>query len=76
MAKIDAEYGMLVEDKNGKAIGKIDSTIMDSWSGEPRKYVVRLAEDVSAIFFSPENIAKVTEKKVILNLAADELERT
>jgi hypothetical protein len=73
---MDIEIGTPVEDKNGHAIGKIDHVIMDSWSGEPRKYVTRLADDVSAIYFTPGNIAETTGQKVKLNVAADEMERT
>jgi len=49
---------------------------MDGWSGEPRKYMVRLGDDVSAVFFTPENVAEVTKKNVKLNLAAEEIEQT
>ncbi len=76
MAKMDIEYGMSVKDKNGKSLGKVDHIIMDAWSGEPRKYMVRLDDDVSAIYFTPENVAEVTKKTVRLNLAAEDIERT
>ena len=73
---MDIEYGMSVADKNNRPLGTIDHIIMDSWSGEPRKFVVRLDDDVSAVYFKPENVAEVTEKNVKLNLAAEEVERT
>jgi hypothetical protein len=73
---MEIEYGTPIEDKNGQALGKVDHVIIDSWSGEPRKYVVRLDDNVSAIYFSPKNVTEVTGKKARLNLAADELERT
>ena len=73
---MDVEYGAPVEDKNGLPLGKVDRIIIDTWSGKPRKYVIRLETAASAVFFSPENIASVTGEGVSLNLAADELERT
>jgi len=73
---MDIEYGMSVVDKDNKPIGDIDHIVMDAWSGEPRKYIVRLSDDVSAVYFTPENVAEVTAKKVKLNLAADEMEQT
>jgi hypothetical protein len=73
---MDIEYGMRVVDKNDKLLGDIDHIVMDSWSGEPRKYIVRLEDDVSAIYFTPENVAEVTKKGVKLNLAGEEIERT
>jgi hypothetical protein len=65
-----------VKDKNNKLLGKVDHIVMDAWSGEPRKYMVRLEDDVSAIYFTPENVAEVTGKGVRLNLAAEEMEQT
>ena len=73
---MDIEYGMLVVDKNGKTIGDIDHIIMDSWSGEPRKFVVRLDDNISAAYFSSEHVAEVTSEGVKLNIAAGEMEKT
>lgn len=74
--EMDIEFGMSVTDKNGKPLGKVDHIVMDAWSGEPRKYLVRLSDDVSAVYFTPENVAEVTGKGVKLNLAAEEMEQT
>ena len=73
---MDIEYGMLVVDKNDKSIGTIDHIVMDSWSGEPRKYVVRLDDDISAVYFAPPQVAETTKKKVKLNLALEDMEQT
>ena len=73
---MDIEYGMSVKDKNNKPLGRVDHIVMDAWSGEPRKYMVRLEDDVSAIYFTPENVAEVTGQGVKLNLASEEMERT
>jgi hypothetical protein len=69
------EYGALVEDKNNKALGNIDRIVLDTWSGEQRKYVVRRGAPQTDIFFSPEHVDKVTKGKVKLNLTIDELEQ-
>ena len=69
------KYGITVADKNGKVIGNIDHIVMDSWSGEQRKFVVRREAPLNNIFFSPENVAGATGEKVTLNLALEELEQ-
>ena len=73
---MDIEYGTLVLDKNNKPLGNVDHIIMDSWSGEPRKFVVRLENGVSAIFFSPQQVAEATKERVKLNVSDEELEQT
>jgi sporulation protein YlmC with PRC-barrel domain len=73
---MDIEYGMSVVDKNGKSLGSIDHIVMDSWSGEPRKFIVRLDDEVSAVYFSPDNVAELTKGKVKLNLTFEEMEQT
>ena len=70
------EIGTPVEDKNGKMIGKVSNIVMDAWTGEPRKYVLRLEDDISAIYFSPAHVAEMDDKRVHLNVAAEEMERT
>ena len=73
---MEIEYGTLVMDKNDKTLGTVDHIVMDSWSGEPRKFVVRLEEGASALFFSPEHVAEATKEKVKLKLAVEEMEQT
>ena len=73
---MEIEYGTQVVDKNGKTVGKVDYVIMDGWSGEPRKYMVRREEEDDAVFFIPEQIDGVMKKKVKLNIATEELEQT
>jgi hypothetical protein len=69
-------YDTPVFDKNDKALGKISSIILDTWSGEPRKYVIRLSDHISALYFKPQHIAEATETKVKLNIALEEMEST
>ena len=73
---MDIEYGALVVDKNGKPLGTVDHIVMDSWSGEPRKFIVRLEDEVSAVYFSPEHVAQVNKEGVKLNLPVAELEQS
>lgn len=76
MDKQEILYGTPVVDKNDKALGEVDHIIMDSWTGEPRKYVVRLSDNVSAVYFKPTHVAEATEKQVKLNIAAEDMEST
>ena len=73
---MEIEYGTPVVDKNDKALGTVDHIINDMWSGEPRKYMVRLDKETGAVFFTPQHIAKATKEKVKLNVSAEELEQT
>ena len=72
---MDIEYDMQVTDKDGKALGTVDRIILDSWSGEPRKYMIRLNDD-ETIFFTPNQVASVAKNGVTLNIVDEELERT
>lgn len=73
---MDIEYGAKVTDKNGRRLGEVGHIIMDSWSGEPRKFVVRLDDDVSAVYFKPEHVAAVKGQEVSLNLSFEEMDKT
>jgi len=73
---MDIEHGMQVVDKNNKSLGTVDHIVMDSWSGEPRKFVVRLDDDISAVYFAPQQVAEATKGKVKLNLAFEEMEQS
>lgn len=73
---MEIEYGAVVVDKNGKKLGKVDYIVMDAWSGEPRKYMVRLEDQDDVVFFAHEQVAEATKKKIKLNISADEIEQT
>ena len=72
---MNIEYGELVEDKNKKLLGTIDYIMLDAWTGEQRKFLVRRDAPQTDIFFSPIHIADATKGKVKLNLSLDELEK-
>lgn len=72
----DITFGTPVFDKNDKPLGPIANVIEDAWSGEPRKFMVRLDDNVSAVYFQPEDVAEATAKKVKLKLAAADMEQT
>ena len=73
---MDIKYGDVVTDNKGKTLGKVDYIIMDAWSGEPRKYMVRREDEDDAAFFTPEQVAEVKKNKVKLNISAEEIEQT
>ena len=73
---MEIEYGTKVVDKNGKALGKVDYIVMDSWSGEPRKYMIRREQEDDVVFFAPEQVAEVVKGKVKLNVSNEEMEQT
>jgi len=72
------EFGMPVVAKNDKAIGNIGKVIMDTWTGKPRKYMVRQEAPGpdTIIIFSPEQISEVNTGKVKLNVAIEEPGKT
>lgn len=76
MSEIEIAYGATVVDKNGKALGEVDYIVMDSWSGEPRKYMIYREQEDDAVFFTPGQVAEVAKGKVKLNVANEELEQT
>ena len=71
---MNIEYGLKVVDKNGKTLGTVDHIVLDTWTGEQRKFVIRRKEQDRDIFFSPENIADSNEEKVRLKVTAKDLE--
>ncbi|MFC1909577.1 hypothetical protein ACFLXD_07040 [Chloroflexota bacterium] len=72
---MDLQYGALVEDKDNILLGKIDHIVLDTWTGEQRKFVVRRDAPQTDIFFSPKHVEKTTNEKVKLNLSISELEK-
>jgi hypothetical protein len=71
---MNLEYGALVKDKNDEIIGNINHIILDTWTGEQRKFGVRRSAPQTDVFFSPDQVAKATKEKVELNVSMDELE--
>ena len=71
---MDIEVDMKVVDKTGKALGAVEQVILDTWSGEPRKYVVAVPDDAVALFFKPDQVDKVEKGKVTLSVAAADIE--
>ena len=73
---MDIKYGDVVTDNKGKTLGKVDYIIMDAWSGEPSKFMVRREKEDDAAFFTPGQVAEVKKNKVKLNISAEEIEQT
>ena len=67
---------MKVADKDGKSLGTVDQVVNDTWTGEPRKFVIRLEGDAGALYFTPDQVASVEKGRVNLSLASEEMERT
>ena len=72
---MEIEYGVSVADKNGETLGNVSKIILDTWTGEPRKYVVRREEPETIFFFLPEHVKEATKEKVKLNLPVGELDQ-
>lgn len=71
---MDIQYGASVVDKNDKHIGIVNKVILDMWSGEPRKYAVRLDGKVDMVFFTPKQVDDATEDNVKLTVTREEIE--
>lgn len=72
--RMDIQYGATVVDKNDRHIGTVSKVILDIWSGEPRKYAVRLEGKIDMVFFAPQQVAAVTADGVKLAVAMEEIE--
>jgi hypothetical protein len=72
---MEIEYGATVLDKNGQNLGKIDYIIRDSWSGEPKKFVIHRHPEKSDLFLSPEHVQEIDKDIVKIDLPLDELEQ-
>jgi len=70
---MDIQYGMTVVDKNGKPIGKINKVILDMWSGEPRKYAVRLDGKIDMVFFTPQQVDTASVDGVKLAVTMEDI---
>jgi len=71
---MDIQYGTSVVDKNDKLIGNVNKVILGTWSGEPRKYAVRLEGKIDMVFFTPQQVGNVSSDKVKLTIAREEIE--
>ncbi len=67
---MEVEYGAEVLDKNGKALGKIDYIIRDTYTGEITKFKVGTKPAESDLFFSIKDVSESSPDKVKLKVAA------
>ena len=70
---MEIEFGTAVIDKNGKVLGTVDHLVRNTWTGEISKFMVRRKAPDSDLFFSPQDVLKMTDDTVKLNLSIDEL---
>jgi sporulation protein YlmC with PRC-barrel domain len=72
--RMDIQYGASVVDKNDRRIGTVNKVILDIWSGEPRKYAVRLDGQIDMVFFTPQQVDTATADSVKLAVTREEIE--
>ncbi|MGD9116737.1 MAG: PRC-barrel domain-containing protein [Dehalococcoidia bacterium] len=70
---MEIEYGAKVKDKNGKALGKVNNVIRDSWTGEISKFQVTEDPTEAGYFIPPDQIEKATPKEITLKVAQEDL---
>ena len=68
---MDIESGAEVIDKNGLLIGTVNRIIVDSWTGEIRKFTVSSSLSDGELFYAPEDVLRAGEKRVRLKVAFD-----
>jgi sporulation protein YlmC with PRC-barrel domain len=68
---MEISYGAQVIDKKGDILGVVNHIVLDSWTGEMRKFVIR--GDDSDLFVSPADIQQASQGYVKLNVSSDEL---
>ena len=72
----EIQYGVRVEDSQGKLLGTVDFIARDTVTGESRKFKVSKGKPGTEIFFAPEDILDATIDKVILRTTFDKLSYT
>jgi len=65
-----------VEDKNGKYLGTVGNVVLDSWSGELKKFSVRAEPVDTTLFYSPEDVAEASGTAIKLKIAFGETNTT
>jgi len=70
---MEIEFGTEVIDKYGKVLGTVDHLMRNTWTGEISKFIVRRKAPYSDLLFSPQDVLKVMNDAVKLNLSIDEL---
>jgi hypothetical protein len=70
---MEIEYGTVVVDRDGKALGTIDYVIRDSWTGEVNKFRVHRNPSGSEIMFSPQEILELAENGIKVDVSSGEL---
>ena len=65
------QFGTEVLDKNGRRLGKIDYVILDTWSGDVKKYIVYRQPPDKDVSFAPDDISEIKESTIILNIVIE-----
>jgi sporulation protein YlmC with PRC-barrel domain len=70
--KMEIEYGALVKDKNGKALGTVNRVMRDTWTGDVSKFSVSTELADADLFYAVEDVAEADDKEVKLNITYGE----
>ncbi len=68
-ASSSIQYGAQVFDKNHRLIGVVDYPVSDSLTGEVNKFKVKTESATEALFFSINDVEKVTPNEIRLKVA-------
>jgi sporulation protein YlmC with PRC-barrel domain len=66
-------FGAEVVDRNGKSLGTVSNVVRDSWTGDISKFSVSSKSDDIPLFYSPQDVAEATDKKIKLKVAFGEV---
>jgi len=67
--------GAQVIDKNGKVVGSVNHLARNGWSGEIKKFIVNRKPPDKDIFFTPDDVLEITDKRIKLKIALNESSR-
>jgi sporulation protein YlmC with PRC-barrel domain len=62
----EIQFGAKVFDKNGKLIGIVDYPVLDSLTGEVKRFKVKTDSDKEGLLFSAKDVDKLTPDEVRL----------
>jgi sporulation protein YlmC with PRC-barrel domain len=66
---MEIEYGSEVMDTNGKVRGFVDYVIPDTYTGDIRKFRVRMTTTNKLLLFTSEDVLEATAARIKLKIA-------
>lgn len=70
---MDLKNGAEVVDKNGEILGTVDYLMRNLSTGEIRKFMIHRKGPEKDLFLSLDDVAEITETRVILKASFEEL---